>query len=140
MNVLVKIVVALIISGVSFQTKAQENYSITVTVENVSSNDGQLFLALYNSETDFLETIFKGAKSAITHHSCTVTFNKIPKGTYAVSIFHDENSNGKLDTNFFGIPNEDYGCSNNARGFMGPPKWKDAKFLLNTNKTLLITL
>ncbi|MGB1231470.1 MAG: DUF2141 domain-containing protein [Winogradskyella sp.] len=140
MNVLVKIVVALIISGVSFQTKAQENYSITVTVENVSSNDGQLFLALYNSETDFLETIFKGAKSAIAHHSCTVTFNKIPKGTYAVSIFHDENSNGKLDTNFFGIPNEDYGCSNNARGFMGPPKWKDAKFLLNTNKTLLITL
>ena len=140
MNVLVKIVVALIISGISFQIKAQENYNITVTVENVSSNDGQLFLALYNSETDFLETIFKGTKSEITNHSCTIIFENIPKGTYAVSIFHDENNNGKLDTNFFGIPNEDYGCSNNAKGFMGPPKWQDAKFKLNTNKILLITL
>ena len=87
-----------------------------------------------------LEINNKGTKSEITNHSCTIIFENIPKGTYAVSIFHDENNNGKLDTNFFGIPNEDYGCSNNAKGFMGPPKWQDAKFKLNTNKTLLITL
>jgi uncharacterized protein (DUF2141 family) len=41
-----------------------------------------------------------------------------------------------MDTNFLGIPKEDYGCSNNARGFMGPPKWKDAKFQIN-NKSII---
>ena len=41
---------------------------------------------------------------------------------------HDENENNKLDTNFLGIPKESFGCSNNAKGFMGPPKWEDAKF------------
>ena len=33
-----------------------------------------------------------------------------------------------LLTNFFGIPNEGLAWSNNARGFAGPAKWKDASF------------
>jgi len=41
-------------------------------------------------------------------------------GKYAVSVFHDENSNGKLDTNFLGIPREGVGASNNAKGHFGP--------------------
>lgn len=45
-----------------------------------------------------------------------------------------------MDTNFFGIPKEDYGCSNNARGFMGPPKYDDAKFQLSENKTIEIKI
>lgn len=39
-----------------------------------------------------------------------------------------------------GIPKEDYGCSNEASGFMGPPKWNDAKFELKENKVITITL
>ena len=66
----------------------------------------------------------------IEDQSCTVTFKDVPAGTYAVSYIHDENGNGKMDTNFMGIPKEGYGCSNNAKGFMGPPKWEDAKFEL----------
>ncbi len=69
-----------------------------------------------------------------------VTFKNIPKGEYAVSFVHDENDNKKMDTNFFGIPKEDYGCSNNARGFMGPPKYEDAKFQLIENKTIDIKI
>ena len=45
-----------------------------------------------------------------------------------------------MDTNLFGIPKEDYGCSNNARGFMGPPKYNDAKFQLTGNKTIDIKI
>ena len=45
-----------------------------------------------------------------------------------------------MDTNFFGIPKEDYGCSNNAKNFLGPPKYEDAKFMLSENKTMLIEL
>jgi uncharacterized protein (DUF2141 family) len=140
MNVLVKIAVALIISIVSHQTQAQDNYSITVTVEAVSNNDGKMFFALYNTESSFLDEAYKGTTSEIENMQCTIIFKGIPKGTYAVSIFHDENNNGKMDSNFFGIPKEDYGCSNNAKGFMGPPKWNDAKFKLEENKSLTITL
>ncbi|HET7544033.1 MAG TPA: DUF2141 domain-containing protein [Polyangiaceae bacterium] len=56
-------------------------------------------------------------------------FRGIPAGTYGLSAFHDKNDNGKLDTNFVGMPTEDYCASNNARGFMGPPSFADAKFV-----------
>lgn len=56
-------------------------------------------------------------------------FRGIPAGTYGLSAFHDKNDNGKLDTNFLGMPVEDYCASNNARGFMGPPSFNDAKFV-----------
>jgi len=140
MNVLVKIVTSLIIGVLIYQSQVQENFSIEVTVEDVANNDGKIFLALYNSETNFLEKSYKGTKSEIMNNSSTITFEDIPSGVYAISVFHDENDNGKMDTNFMGIPKEDYGCSNDASGFMGPPKWKDAKFELKTDKTITITL
>jgi uncharacterized protein (DUF2141 family) len=56
-------------------------------------------------------------------------FRGIPEGTYGLSAFHDKNDNGKLDTNFLGMPVEDYCASNNARGFMGPPSFDDSKFV-----------
>jgi uncharacterized protein (DUF2141 family) len=55
-------------------------------------------------------------------------FFHVAPGTYAVSVFHDENSNGKLDTNLMGIPREGVGASNGARGHFGPPKFDDAAF------------
>jgi uncharacterized protein (DUF2141 family) len=57
-----------------------------------------------------------------------VIFEGIPQGTYAVSVFHDENMNGKLDKNFVGAPKEGYGASNNPKKRMGPPKFDEAKF------------
>ncbi len=140
MNVLVKIAVSLIMSFVSYQSLAQEHYNITIIVEDLDSNKGKVFLALYNTETDFLGKAFEATKTSISDNQCSITFENIPRGIYAISIFHDENENGKLDSNFFGIPEEDYGCSNNAKGFMGPPKWNDAKFQLKENKSITITL
>lgn len=140
MNVFVKIVAVLIVSVVCSQLKAQDAYNITVTVKGIDSNEGQIFLALYDNESDFLDKSFKGTKSKINNNQCVVTFENIPSGVYAVSIFHDANDNGKMDTNFMGIPKEDYGCSNDASGFMGPPKWSDAKFQLKDNTSITIKL
>ncbi|WP_422105246.1 DUF2141 domain-containing protein [Winogradskyella sp.] len=140
MGTLVKIAVIIILSICSANIRAQEAFSLTVKVENVENNEGKVLIGLYNKASDFLDKTFKGQGSEISDNACEVTFENIPEGTYAVSIFHDENDNDKLDSNFIGIPKEDYGCSNNAKGFMGPPKWKDAKFELKSDKTITITL
>jgi uncharacterized protein (DUF2141 family) len=58
----------------------------------------------------------------------TCTFKKIRPGTYGISAFHDENSNGKLDTNIVGYPVEDYCASRNARNMFSAPSFDDAKF------------
>jgi len=140
MNTLIKILVTVAINIAIVIAQGDRAYDITVNVEDIESNDGKVFLALYNSESSFLDKTYKGTISKIENNKCTVEFKDVPPGTYAVSIFHDENDNGKMDSNFMGIPKEDYGCSNNAKGFMGPPKWKDAKFQLKEDTSITITL
>ena len=122
-------------------TNAQEEkFQITVFIHGLDSNEGQVLIALHNKKAQFLKTDFKNAITKITNKKVTYTFKEIPKGEYAVAVFYDKNSNEKMDVNFLGIPKEAYGCSNNAKGFMGPPKYEDAKFLLTANRILRIEI
>ena len=54
---------------------------------------------------------------------------------YAVSVFHDLNMDQKLNTNFFGIPKEPLGFSNNPRLLFGPPAFSKASFFVGENYT-----
>ena len=105
-----------------------QNVNLTVSISGLKSNSGMVQVGLFNSEGKFLKSAVKGVSSEIKSNAATVTFTNIPPGEYAISVYHDKNKNGKLDTNFMGIPSEDFACSNNAKGFMGPPKYQDAKF------------
>lgn len=141
MNTLAKILVLLLINQTLVVAQEVKGHEITVNIENLNSNNGHIYISLYDTETSFLGKGFKSMISPIENKSCTITFKNVPNGIYAISFFHDENENKKMDTNFLGIPKEDYGCSNNAKGFMGPPKWEDAKFEINNESiTQTITL
>ncbi|MBK7290922.1 MAG: DUF2141 domain-containing protein [Chitinophagaceae bacterium] len=39
----------------------------------------------------------------------------------SIAILHDENDDGKMNSNFLGLPKEGYGFSNNVMGNFGPP-------------------
>lgn len=135
MHTLIKIV-CLVLINIGFSFGQTENaQDIVVNISNLKSSNGNVYMSIYNSKTSFLNKGFKSAVSKIENNSCSITFKAIPNGIYAISFFHDENENKKMDSNFIGIPTEDYGCSNNAKGFMGPPKWEDAKFELS-NKSI----
>jgi uncharacterized protein (DUF2141 family) len=66
-------------------------------------------------------------------------FEDIPPGTYALVVIHDENMNGKLDTNLLGIPTEGYGFSNDAKALLGAPSFSPAGFQYN-GETLDLTI
>ena len=122
-------------------TSAQEEtFNLTINIAGLSSDKGSLLVGVYNTKESFLKKPFESDIIKIINKKSIITFKHIPKGAYAVSFIHDENDNKKLDTNFIGIPKEDFGCSNNAQGFMGPPKYEDAKFQLTENKTINIKI
>ena len=122
-------------------TNAQDTtFDLTVNISGLDSNKGKVLIALYNGKDQFLKKGFKGGITKISDKKVTYVLKGIPKGEYAISFFHDENDNNKMDTNFFGIPKEAYGCSNNAKGFMGPPKYEDAKFQLTESKSIDIKI
>ena len=90
-------------------------------------------VALYASSSNWLSQGYRTSIVEIVDGQATVTFEDVPFGTYAISSFHDENSNDKLDTGVFGIPKEPYACSRGAKNRFGPPKWDKAKFDLSTD-------
>lgn len=136
MQTLIKIIILTLLSINATNAQESKGFDVTINVSNLNSNNGKVFVALYNSEANFLNKQIKGEISQIDNKTSTVTFKNIQNGIYAISMFHDENSNNIMDTNFLGIPKEDYGCSNNAKGFMGPPKWEDAKFQINNQSII----
>ncbi len=135
------LIVAFIFSGMPYTNgQEKETYTLIVKISGLKSNKGHILAGVYNSEIGFLKNEYKGDVVEIKEKRATIMFKNIDAGEYAVSFIHDENKNNKMDTNFFGIPKEDYGCSNNAKNFLGPPKYEDAKFMLSENKTILIEL
>jgi uncharacterized protein (DUF2141 family) len=101
---------------------------IEVEINNIDNSKGQILIALFDSESSWLKKPYQGSFGKILDGKSTVEFRNIGDGTYAISVFHDEDNDGELDTNFFGIPSEAIGSSNDAPARFGPPKWKDAKF------------
>ena len=132
MRKLVKILSLFLIGIASLQAQNKETFDVVVNISNFKNNNGHAMVAIFNKEESFLNVALKSAKVKIENNTCSVTFKDLPKGIYAVSIFHDENDNNKMDTNVLGIPKETYGCSNNAKASFGPPKWDDAKFEITT--------
>lgn len=116
---------------------SQNKYDLEIIVKDLSNNKGKVYVGVYNSEEQFLKNVFLGNISKINQNEAIVVFKNVPEGIYAVTAFHDENNNDKLDTNIFGIPKEDYAVSNNAKNRFSAPKYKDATFGL-TKKTRII--
>jgi len=113
---------------------ADDTGALRVTIEGLRNNDGVVRVALYNNSEGFPSQTAK-ALSVVTirpvERRAVTIFNDLPFGTYAVAVLHDENENGKVDTNFLGIPREGVGASRDAPATFGPPKYDDAAFPLN---------
>lgn len=113
---------------------------IQIEISNVQNAKGNIGLALYNNAQDFIKKEFK-AKNVKAHKGKVyATFDNIPSGTYAIAVLHDENKNEKMDYNVIGVPKEAYGFSNNAKGFMAPPKFEAAAFRLKNGESKVVKI
>ncbi len=107
---------------------------LTVEIKGLTSGIGQVFIALYDKSEGWMKNGLKSVGTPAAKDGVTYEFKDLPVGEYAISIYHDENGNGKFDTNVAGMPIEAYGFSNDAMGNYGPPTFEQAKFKLGTDK------
>ncbi|MFP4093376.1 MAG: DUF2141 domain-containing protein [Cyclobacteriaceae bacterium] len=110
----------------------EEISKVQVIVEGIETDKGNIRLAFYDSPETFTEKPIKTAEVPVNGKSKIETEIEIPYGAYAIAVYHDINSNGKLDTKIFGIPSEPYGFSNDYRPTMSKPDFEDA--LINIEK------
>jgi len=115
---------------------------LVVTVTNLTPAGGDLYIAIYNNEESYMHPDLAFMRKIVPVDSETknVVFSDIPPGEYAISLFQDINGNGELDKKGAGIPKEPFGFSNDARGKVGPAKYKDAKFRFSNKLDMQIKL
>ncbi|MET0385455.1 MAG: DUF2141 domain-containing protein [Polyangiales bacterium] len=106
---------------------------VTVEVLGLHSDRGRVLAALYRGKEGFptkAERAFAGQMATIKNRQAQLVFDNVPPGEFAVSTFHDENSNNTLDTGAFGIPREGWAMSRDAKASFGPPDYDDARLSL----------
>jgi len=126
--------------GVCVPRAARADFDgIVVEVESLRSDAGSVRVALYPSSA----WIEQGREVATCHtdvhfrHAMCVLTDVVP-GTYAVAVLHDEDDDGALDRDFFGLPQEGFGFSNDAAPGLGPPSFHDASFRFTGGETDLV--
>lgn len=124
----------------SAMTYAQ-SCQLKVKITGIEKKEGDLIVAIFNSEEDFLKKDFKSLNEAVNNRDkVEVCFNSIPSGKYSVSVIHDIDRNGKLNSSVFGPPTEPYGFSNNIKGVFGPPSFEDTSFELKKDQEKILEL
>ena len=135
------------LSYLVFTTKSySEEANLKINILNLDKA-GTLYLSICKDVTGFKNTV----ENESQEESCITSSREIdlqnleissmlPNGEYAISLFVDFNGNKKIDKNFFVIPREQYGFSNNVMGRMSAPTFDQAKFMVTGPTTQNIKL
>lgn len=133
----------------SFYISSQTNqnskeHTLVLEIPNIETA-GIIYIAVYDNAEDFDsgdDSREIMAYNIIEPVSKEIYQKKIilKEGDYAVKVLIDTNNNGDIDLNFFGLPKEQFGFSNNVLGLFGAPKFDKASFEVNNDKKIIINL
>jgi uncharacterized protein (DUF2141 family) len=125
--------------------QAESTTSLTVVVNGIRNQTGEICMRVYNSEKGFPDNAKSEVKSGctkITGNSIKQVFSGLKPGNYAVAVVDDQNGDHKLNKDFFGIPEEGFGISRNPIVSIstGTPKFRNASLKVDKNTTINIFL
>ena len=123
--------------------RVQADASVKVKVTGVSSEKGEVLAALFASSQGFpndASAAYKVARATAANGMAMLEFSDVPRGTYAIALFHDTNNDGVLNTNRLGIPKEGYGVSKNVKNLFSGPSYKQCVFQHTTETSLTIII
>lgn len=128
------LVIALLLTCSFLTTYRNTKGTLTIQIDHVTQDKGEVLMAIFNNKDNYLkdDKAIPLIVAATKQGSLTANI-ELDYGTYAISVFHDANSNKKLDVNGLGIPVEPYGFSNKAPATFGPPSFKKASFEFTTD-------
>jgi uncharacterized protein (DUF2141 family) len=115
-------------------TNSFSQYKLEIEIAEIRNNNGKIMLQLLD-EKEQVQTQDAGQ---ISENKCSFTLSNLKPGNYAVRYYHDENLNGKMETNLFGKPTEGYGFSNNVTGKFGPPPFEKWLFRIDGDKKIIL--
>lgn len=112
---------------------AQAGTKLTVKISGLESDKGQFIVSVWPGEQAWKDKQPIGRFPVpIVNGGAEWVRENLASGDYAVTVYHDKNSNAKMDRHWYGPPKEKGAASNGAKAqTFGPPKWEDMKFELS---------
>lgn len=123
-----------------------DSYSLTIKTIGLENSEGTVIFALYNTDGSIpdqkLKKYYRKQKTRIIGEKSEITFSDLSRGTYAVTVLHDENNNGKMDKKLLlPLPDEGVGFSNHQNfGVSNRPNFKNSSFNLNKDTVIEIKI
>lgn len=117
------------------EVKKEISKPLTIIVKNLASTTGPVIIGVYKSKNNFLkeEGRLKEYTFQPNGNTLTARITDLTYGEFAMAIYQDENSNGKIDKNMIGIPTEGYAFSNNYRPKVKAPSFNDCRFIYDSS-------
>ena len=130
------------ILGLLLLLNTPETSNIKLVIRNIDPAQGNLQIAIFNSEDDFLKkgSEYRIAVVPVSGSQTSYTFKDLPLGDYAISLYHDVNKDDKCNRNWIGIPTEGYAFSNNYHPVLKAPSFDDTRIRLRKDTTLYLDL
>lgn len=129
-----KRLVVFIICLICISKSSFSQFRLDIEILELRNNNGNIMLQLFDS-----------TQKVLTQEKCIIKDNKssfsvpdLSPAKYAVRYYHDENMNGKMETNLVGKPTEGYGFSNNVIGKFGPPPFEKWLFEVSSDKRIVL--
>ncbi len=126
-----------------FPSQILKAQNITINISGIRSEKGQIVIGVfrdsesYQKEEPLVNEIFP--KINLHEGSMIVQFRLEP-GVYGLCLLDDENSNGKMEYNFLGMPKEGFGFSDYYHTGVTKPKFESFKFILTMDQNKNITI
>lgn len=116
-----------------FSGASQNAGTIDLHIHGAKSDNGVVRILVFDSEKGYPDNPDLAVKSfsiKVENLKSSIRIVDLKPGTYAITVIHDEDENGKLNTNPVGYPTEKYGFSNNAKAYFSAPAFSKAAFEL----------
>lgn len=113
------------------QSKSSSGGTLVVEVDGFRNSEGRARAGLFRSDDGFpldVDEVDTKAEAPIEGKKATLKFTDVPHGTYSVVVYHDEDADGSLDTNWMGMPKEGAGIYKPVTSRLPPPDFDDCKF------------
>ena len=115
--------------------------SLTIEIDEFRNpKEGNILIAIFTDQLNFKNDISLKNWTVPKEKLIKGVFKetvKLPLGEYGIAILDDEDINGKMSYNFFGIPKEGYGFSDfNHSGFK-KPMFSDFKFSVSDSTHII---
>ena len=104
--------------------------SVILQIAGLKQSRGSLKVAVFDAADGFPNHAMATHLQSfdIDHVDGSIQLDPIPPGLYAIAVYHDVDSDGKMNRAIAGYPTEPYGFSNDARAIFGPPEFASAVF------------